>query len=80
MSGDRARAILAQIEARIVRESDDREYWGRHQRGEVSDEEAADRLTSRFRTVRLMLDGKEPAPSELRASLDELQFYGRSRH
>jgi hypothetical protein len=73
---DRGRQLLARIEARIVREADDSDYWTRHQRGEGSDEEAAGRLTARLRTVRLMIDGKEPTPSELRASLDELGFYG----
>lgn len=77
---DRARAILAQIEARLARKVYDREYWARHQQGEVSEEEAAARLTTRFRTVRLMIDGNEPAHSNFKVSLDELNFYERNRH
>jgi len=77
---DRTQRLMARIEADIVREADNRAYWLRHQRGEVSDAEAASRLASRFRTVRLMIDGQEPAPDQMRATLDELQYYRRSRH
>lgn len=80
MSNDEGRKILARIEAKMALEFEDRAYWLRHQRGEVSVEEAAERLMARLYTTRPMLDGVEPTPDKVRASVDELNFYQRSRH
>lgn len=80
MSGEEGQKFLARIEAQMALEFEDRAYWLRHQRGEVSVEEAADRLKARLYTARLMLDGVEPAPDKVRASFDELNYYQRSRH
>ncbi|NMA97386.1 MAG: hypothetical protein GX970_04625 [Phyllobacteriaceae bacterium] len=80
MANDEGRKILARIEAKMALEIEDRAYWLRHQRGEVSVEEAAERLMARLYATRLMLDGVEPTPDKVCASVDELNFYQRSRH